>query len=98
MGSTTTFTAKPVFTPSSGPVNVPPMDNTVCNIISLTVLKNFILYRIMQIMQIFLTTGFLQGGAVNPMPNPQPAGPGLHICPPQRQGDSAISPGTGYPF
>jgi hypothetical protein len=28
----------------------------------------------------FLTTGFLQAGAVNPTPNPQPGGPGLRIC------------------
>jgi hypothetical protein len=46
----------------------------------------------------FLATGFLKGGAVNPMPTPQPGGPGLRICDPRRQGDPAIPPGTGYPF
>jgi hypothetical protein len=39
----------------------------------------------------FLTTGFLQGGAVNPTPNHQHGGPG-------RQGDPAIPLGAGYPF
>jgi hypothetical protein len=46
----------------------------------------------------FLTTGFLHGGAVNPTLNPQPGGAGLRICDPQRQGDPAIPPGTGYSF
>jgi hypothetical protein len=30
----------------------------------------------------FPATGFLQGGAVNPMSNPQPGGPGLRIYDP----------------
>jgi hypothetical protein len=31
----------------------------------------------------FLTIGFLQGGDVNRMPNPQPGGPDLCICDPE---------------
>jgi hypothetical protein len=46
----------------------------------------------------FLTTGFLQGGSVDPKSHPQPGGPGLHICDPKRQGDPAIPPGIGYTF
>jgi hypothetical protein len=46
----------------------------------------------------FLTTGFLWGGAVNPTPNSQPGGPGLHTFDPRKQDDPTIPPGTGYPF
>jgi hypothetical protein len=46
----------------------------------------------------FLTTGFLQGRAVNPTPNSQPGGPGIRICDPRRQDDPAIPPGTEYPL
>jgi hypothetical protein len=44
----------------------------------------------------FLTTGFLQGGAVNPTPNPQPGGPGVRICDPPEKDDPDVPPGTGY--
>jgi hypothetical protein len=46
----------------------------------------------------FVTITFLQGWIVSPAPNPEPGRPGLHIYDPQRQGDPAIPPGTGYPF
>jgi hypothetical protein len=40
----------------------------------------------------FLTTGFLRDGAVNPKPNPQPGGLGLHIRDPRSQVDLTIPP------
>jgi hypothetical protein len=46
----------------------------------------------------FLTVTFLQGRIVSPAPNPQLGGPGLRTYDLRRQGDPAITPGTGYPL
>jgi hypothetical protein len=46
----------------------------------------------------FLTIDFFRGGVVNPTPNPQPGGPGLHIYILWRLDGPVILPGTEYPF
>jgi hypothetical protein len=46
----------------------------------------------------FLTTGFVQDGAVNPTPDTQPGGQGLRICDLRIQGYPAVPLGTWHPF
>jgi hypothetical protein len=46
----------------------------------------------------FLTTGFLWGGALYPMLNPQPGGPDLHICNPPETGWHSYKPRHWVPI